>query len=53
MYRAIPTGNKLLSKKWNDKEREIHKTKLKEIKAAVEIREPSKFRHIVKKQKKT
>ncbi len=49
MYRAIPTGNKLLSRKWNEKEREIHRAKLREIKPAVEIREPPKFRHIVKK----
>lgn len=53
MYRAIPTGNKLLSKKWADKEKEIHKNKLREIKATVEIREPSKFRHLKKKLKKT
>ena len=53
MYRAIPVGNKLLSQKWRDKEREIHKNKLKEIKATVEIREPSQFRHLKKKLKKT
>lgn len=35
MYRAIPVGNKLLSKKWADKEREIHVNKLKDIKATV------------------
>jgi hypothetical protein len=53
MYRAIPVGNKLLSKKWADKEKEIHKNKLREIKATVEIREPTKFRHLKKKLKKT
>ena len=53
MYRAIPVGNKLLSKKWADKEKEIHKNKLREIKATVEIREPAKFRHLKKKLKKT
>ena len=35
MYRAIPVGNKLLSKKWADKERDIHLSKLKDIKATV------------------
>lgn len=40
MYRAIPTGNKLLQRKWKEKEREIHMNKLKEIKPTVEIREP-------------
>ena len=29
MHRAIPVGNKLLQKKWADKEREIHMNKLK------------------------
>lgn len=41
MYRAIPTSNKLLQKKWADKEREIHMNKLKDIKPTVEIREPA------------
>jgi ribosomal protein S4 len=53
MYRAIPTSNKLLQKKWADKEREIHLAKLKEIRPTVEIREPSQFRHLKKKLKKT
>lgn len=53
MYRAIPTSSKLLTKKWADKEKEIHKNKLKEIKPTVEIREPAKFRHLKKKLKKT
>jgi hypothetical protein len=53
MYRAIPIGNKLLSKKWQDKEKEIHKSKLREIKATVQISEPAQFRHLKKKLKKT
>jgi ribosomal protein S4 len=53
MYRAIPTNNKLLQKKWAQKEREIHLNKLKEIKPQVEIREPTTFKHLKKKLKKT
>ena len=53
MYRAIPTSNKLLQRRWADKERDIHLTKLKEIRATVEIREPSQHRHLKKKLKKT
>lgn len=53
MYRAIPASNKLLQKKWMDKEREIHINKLKDMKAQVEIREPTQFRHLKKKSKKT
>ena len=53
MYRAIPCSNKLLSRKWADKEQEIHRRKLQEIRATVEIREPTKFKHLKKKLKKT
>ena len=53
MYRQKPVSNKLLSKKWANKEQEIHKSKLREIKATVEIKEPMQFRHLKKKLKKT
>ena len=53
MYRALPVGNKLLSRKWNDKEKEIHMRKLREMKATLDIKEPNKFRHLKKKLKKT
>jgi hypothetical protein len=53
MYRAIPTSNKLLQKKWADKEKEIHKNKLKQMKATVNVDTPTEFRHLKKKLKKT
>jgi len=53
MHRAIPVGSKLLNRKWEEKEREIHIRKLKEIKAQVAIREPTKFKHLKKKLKRT
>lgn len=53
MYRAIPVGNKLLHRKWADKEREIHERKLREMRPAIDVREPSKFKHLRKKLKKT
>ena len=40
MYRAIPEGNKLLSRRWREKEREIHERKLQTIKPQLEIKEP-------------
>ena len=52
MYRAIPTSNKLLQKKWADKEWEIHMNKLKEIKGTMDIKEPTAFKHLKKKLKK-
>jgi len=53
MYRAIPEGNKLLSRRWREKEREIHERKLHSIKHTVDSREPTQFTHILKKSKKT
>jgi len=53
MYRAIPEGNKLLSRRWREKEREIHQHKLSSMKATVEIREPATFSHLQKKLKKS
>jgi ribosomal protein S4 len=52
MYRQIPVGSKLLQKKWEQKEREMHLSKLKEAKPSVDVREPTQFRHIKKKLKK-
>lgn len=52
MYRAIPEGNKLLSRRWREKEREIHEKKLATIKHTVDAREPYQFHHIQKKAKK-
>ena len=52
MYRAIPSSNKLLQKKWSSKEQEIHLAKLREIKPSVDVNMPTQFRHIKKKLKK-
>jgi hypothetical protein len=45
-------GSKLLQKKWEQKEREMHLSKLKDAKPSVDVREPTQFRHIKKKLKK-
>jgi alcohol dehydrogenase YqhD (iron-dependent ADH family) len=52
MYRAIPEGNKILSRRWREKDREIHQSKLSQMKPTVEIREPASFAHLQKKLKK-
>lgn len=52
MYRVIPVGSKLLQRRWDQKEREIHKSKLREMKPSVDVKEPVQFRHIKKKLKK-
>lgn len=52
MYRAIPEGNKLLSRRWREKERVIHMGKLQNMRSAVDMKEPSTFVHLQKKLKK-
>jgi hypothetical protein len=52
MNRSIPISNKLLSRKWADKDKEIHHKKLKEAKSSIDLRSPTSFRHLVKKAKK-
>lgn len=53
MYRAIPESNKLLSRRWREKEREIHQQKLHQMRPTVEIKQPPTFAHLQKKLKKT
>ena len=38
MYRALPEGNKILCKRWNDKNRQHHLQKLKEMKPTLQTR---------------
>lgn len=52
MYRAIPEGNKLLSRRWREKERVIHMGKLQNMRSAVDMKEPANFIHLRKKLKK-
>jgi hypothetical protein len=49
MYRAIPSANKILSAKWQNKEHEMHKQNLMNIKSTVDSRQPVKFKHLEKK----
>ena len=37
MFREIPTSNRLLQKRWQDKEQQIHLRKLKNIKSCLNI----------------
>ena len=52
MYRGLPTGNKLLTKKWQEKERRIHMQKLRSIKPTIDIRKPKNFKHLKSRAKK-
>lgn len=53
MYRAIPSANKILSSKWQNKQQSIHMKNLQQIKGTVDMKEPPKFQHLKKKMKKT
>ena len=45
-------GSKLLQRKWDQQNRDIHISKLREAKPSVDVREPAQFKHIKKKLKK-
>lgn len=52
MHRAVPVGNKLLDKKWKDKEARIHRAKLQSVKPQIDAKCPARFTHLRKKAKK-
>ena len=52
MYRGLPSGNKILSKKWQEKERRIHLKKLRNVKPTIDIRRPKHFKHLKSRAKK-
>ena len=52
MYREIPTANRILSRKWNDYEHQVHLRKLREARAKVTLQAPSKYRHFQVNSKK-
>jgi hypothetical protein len=49
MYRAIPQSNKILSKKWQQREQRMHRQKLKSIKSCVDFRQPKSLSVVSKK----
>jgi hypothetical protein len=46
MYRAQPVGNRLLHKKWEDHTQELHRRRLRTIKASVDNKPPRDFIHL-------
>jgi hypothetical protein len=52
MYRGLPSGNKILTKKWQDKERRIHMQKLRSVKPTIDLGKPQKFKHLKSRAKK-
>ena len=52
MYRAIPVGNKILSKKWIEKDLSTHKDKLRNARSAIDHKRPTNFKYQPKNVKK-
>jgi hypothetical protein len=52
MYRGAPAGNKLLAKKWREKERKIHLQKLRSVKPTIDLNRPKTFKHLKSRAKK-
>lgn len=52
MYRGLPTGSKLLAKKWQEKERQIHRDRLRNVKPTIDFKKPTKFKHLKSRAKK-
>jgi len=52
MYRGLPSGNKILTKKWQEKERQIHMRKLRNVKPTINLKKPKAFKHLKSRAKK-
>lgn len=52
MYRGLPSGNKILTKKWQEKERRIHMQKLRNVKPTIDLKKPKNFKHLKSRAKK-
>jgi hypothetical protein len=52
MNRGQPTVSKLLNKKWNEKQHEIHQRKLREMKPVYNITAPTEHKHLQTKPKR-
>lgn len=54
MFRAQPVVNKILGKKWEEMEQQIHENKVRFARSALDSRTPSsKFRHLKNNHKKS
>ncbi|KAL0217248.1 hypothetical protein RCL1_007731 [Eukaryota sp. TZLM3-RCL] len=52
MFRSIPSANKLLEKKWRERDLERHRSKLKTTRPAVDNKPPPLHRHVFENKKK-
>lgn len=52
MHRAIPVGNKLLSKRWEEYNHSMHKKRVRKMRSVIDRSKPSKFTHLKYKAKK-
>ena len=52
MFRAIPTINKFLAKKWEEKEQKGHTERLNNIRSTLKLESPASYNHLQVKAKK-
>lgn len=52
MHRAIPVGNRLLSRIWEERSEELHRRKLRDMRARVDSASPHVFPHTARRAKK-
>ena len=48
----LPTSSKILMKRWNERNQEIHRKKLADIRPLIDSHQPTRFKHIKKSAKK-
>lgn len=52
MYREKPVANKICARKWQQREYEIHRKKLKAIKPSINNKPPNEYPHLKRNLKK-
>ncbi len=52
MNKNLPTSCKILTKKWKQKEQQMHKKKLREIKGQLDFNPPAQYNHLKSKNKR-
>lgn len=46
MNRAIPVVNKILDKKWKEKEQKMHQEKIKNVQSYIDMNPPNDYKHM-------
>ena len=52
MNRNLPASSKILMKRWTERNHEIHRKKLQDIRPLIDVGQPPRFKHIKKSAKR-